>query len=147
MSRSQQNFQTTGCSIRKGCGAPAASGKLTLKARTVDVAFANTTPVPRAFGDNVLDVTSSAIRKERLDDGAAVLVNHAWEGQIWAVEPMRIEDGIARARLRFRRGARASEVFGDISDGIRRHVSVGYLVHKVEIENRDGQPDLVRVTD
>jgi HK97 family phage major capsid protein len=49
--------------------------------------------------------------------------------------------------VRFGRGARADEMFQDVIDGIRQNVSVGYIVHRVEIENRDGMSDLVTVRD
>lgn len=118
------------------------------EARTVEVAFASADPVERWFGIEVLAMEPTAIRGGRLDGGAAVLVNHDWDDQIGAVESWRLDaDGVARAVLRFGRSARASEIFDDIRDGIRRHVSVGYMVHRITVEERDGEPDLVTVTE
>jgi len=88
------------------------------------------------------------MKTSRLDDGAAVLVNHDWNDQVGVVESVTLgADRKGRAVVRFGRGARASEVWQDIVDGIRRHVSVGYSINKVEVEERSGLADLVRVTD
>ena len=117
-------------------------------ARTVEVAFASDTPVERFFGTEVLAITPAAIRLDRMTGGAAVLMDHRWDDQIGVVEGVTIgTDGVARAVLRFGKGTRADEVFQDIKDGIRRHVSVGYMVHKIEVEAREGQADMVTVTD
>lgn len=117
-------------------------------ARTVELAFSSERPVLRWFGEEILDHSPGAMRTERLDQGAALLVNHDWDDQVGVVERIEIgADRVGRAVVRFGKGARADEIFTDVVDGIRKHVSIGYAVHKVEIEDRKGQPDLVRVTD
>lgn len=116
--------------------------------RTVELAFSSEVPVARWFGDEVLSHEGGAMRLDRLEAGAALLVNHDWDDQIGVVERVTIgEDRRGRALVRFGKGARANEIWQDVVDGIRKHVSVGYAVHKVEVESRKGQPDLVRVTD
>jgi HK97 family phage major capsid protein len=118
------------------------------EARTAEVAFASETPVRRWFGDEVLSLEQGSMRTERLEGGMAVLWCHDWGDQIGVVESFSIgADRIARAVLRFSKGARASEIFADIQDGIRRHVSVGYRVHGVQIEERSEQVDLVTLID
>lgn len=117
------------------------------EARTVELAFSSETPVSRWFGDEVLSHDAGAMRLSRID-GAPLLVNHDFDDQIGVVESIDIgSDRVARAVVRFGKGARASEIFADVADGIRKQVSVGYAVHKVEVESRKGQSDLVRVTD
>ena len=116
-------------------------------ARTVELAFSSTTPVRRWFGDEVLSHEADAVVLDRLLDGGAVLVGHDWNDQVGVVESARIDgDGVGRAVVRFGNSARASEIFQDIVDGIRRHVSVGYRVVKIEEEDREGQPNLITVT-
>jgi HK97 family phage major capsid protein len=84
----------------------------------------------------------------RMEGGAALLVNHDWDDQIGVVESARIDsDKRGRAVVKFGRGVRADEIFQDVVDGIRRHVSVGYLIHKISIEERAGQADMVTVLD
>lgn len=116
--------------------------------RTVELAFSSEVPVSRWFGDEVLSHEGTAMRLDRLEAGAALLINHDWDDQIGVVERVTIgEDRRGRALVRFGKGARANEIWQDVVDGIRKHVSVGYAVHKIEVEQRKGQPDLVRVID
>jgi HK97 family phage major capsid protein/HK97 family phage prohead protease len=118
------------------------------EARTVELAFSSEVPVARWFGEEVLDHSPGAMRAERLEQGAALLINHDWDDQIGVVESVSIgDDRRGRAVVRFGRSARANEIWQDVVDGIRKHVSVGYSVRKIEVEPRKGQPDLVRVTE
>lgn len=104
--------------------------------RTVEVAFASEEPVRRWWGDEILEITSTAIRGGRLDNGAAGLVNHDRDQHVSVVESWSIgADRKARCVLRFGRGKLASEILQDIVDGIRRHISVGYIVHSYRVEN------------
>jgi HK97 family phage major capsid protein/HK97 family phage prohead protease len=116
-------------------------------ARTVELAFSSEVEVERWFGIEVLDHGDGSMRTDRLDDGAALLVNHDWDDQVGVVESVRIEDRRGRALVRFGKSSRADEIFQDVVDNIRKHVSVGYNIHKIEVETRAGQPDLVRVVD
>lgn len=116
--------------------------------RTVELAFSSEAEVERWFGIEVLDHSPGAMRTDRLTNGGATLVNHDWDDHVGVVESVTVgADRRGRAVVRFGRGARASEVWQDVVDRIRRHVSVGYSIHKVEIEERSGMPDMVRVTD
>jgi HK97 family phage major capsid protein/HK97 family phage prohead protease len=122
--------------------------EIDVEARTVELAFSSEAPVSRWFGEEVLVHDAGAMRTERLEGGLPVLVNHDWDDQVGITVSFEVgSDRVGRAVARFGRSARADEIFQDIVDGIRRSVSFGYIVHKVEIENRDGMPDLVRVTD
>lgn len=122
--------------------------EIDLEARTVELAFSSETAVSRWFGDEILDHSAGAIRLDRLEGGAALLINHDWDDQVGVVESVEIgDDRRGRAVVRFGRSARADEILRDVADGIRRHVSFGYMVHAIEIEKRKGAPDLVRVTD
>ena len=116
--------------------------------RTVELAFSSTTPVGRWFGDEVLSHKRGAVKLGRLKNGGALLVGHDWDDQIGVVESARIDsDQVGRAVVRFGKSARAQEIFQDVADGIRRHVSVGYTVRKIDREVRDGQADLITVTE
>lgn len=118
------------------------------QARTVELAFSSEAEVERWFGIEVLSHEAGAMRTARLDDGAALLVDHDWRDQVGVVESVTIgADRVGRARVRFGRGVRASEIFQDVIDGIRRHISVGYAINRVEVEERAGLPDMVRVID
>lgn len=114
--------------------------------RTVEVAFSSEAPVMRWFGEEVLDHSPGAMVTDRMNAGAAVLLDHNWRDQVGVVDEVTLgADRRGRARIRFSRSARGQEVFQDVLDGIRRHVSVGYRINKIEVTERQGQPDLVRV--
>lgn len=117
------------------------------EARTVEVAFSSETPVPRWFGDEVLDHSENAMVSNRLDNGAAVLWNHDQDIQIGVVESAEIgADRVGRAVLRFGRSPRAEEIWADVADGVIRHVSVGYFVRLARTEERENAPDKVTIT-
>lgn len=125
-------------------------GNIDTKTRTVEVAFASEkAKVARFFGDEVLGHKSSEVRLGRLNDGAPLLLDHNPSDQIGIVESARIDsDGVGRAVVRFSQGVRASEIFADVQDRIRRNISVGYIVHDMRLEESgDQENDVYRVTD
>jgi HK97 family phage major capsid protein len=118
------------------------------EARTVEIAFSSETPVERDFGAEVLDHNPQSVRLDRLNGGAAVLVDHDTSDHVGVVESARIDaDGKGRAVIRFSRSSRGQEIMQDVMDGIRQLVSVSYKIHKYAREARKGLSDLVRVTD
>lgn len=119
-----------------------------LEARTVELAFASETPYERYWGIEILDTTTTSMRMGRMTSGANLLCDHNTRDVVGVVESVSVgADRVARAVVRFGKSARASEVFQDVVDGIRRNVSVGYMIHKaVLVESADGL-DTYRVTD
>lgn len=97
-----------------------------------------------------LVVSQNAVRMDRLNGGAPVLNSHgAWDlrNVVGVVERAWIKGGEGRATIRFSERDDAEEIWRDVRAGIIRNVSVGYRIHRVEIEERDGQVPLYRVTD
>lgn len=116
--------------------------------RTVQLAFASETPCERWFGFEILDCKSSSIRLDRLTSGGPLLVGHDSDDQVGVVESVTVgEDGMCRATCRISRSERGEEILQDIVDGIRRNVSVGYMVHEAVLEKQDKTGDYYRVTD
>ena len=116
-------------------------GAVNQDARTVELAFSSEAPVQRWYGTEILSHAPEAVVMTRLNDGAALLLDHDWEKQIGVVETVSIDaDRRGRAVVRFGKSARAEEIFQDIADGIRRHVSVGYRIIDAErTEIKDGE--------
>lgn len=116
--------------------------------RTVSLAFSSELPVGRWFGFEVLDHSPSSIRLDRLRDGAPLLLNHDWDDQIGVIESVTIgDDRRGRAIVRFSRNKDADEIFQDVMDGIRRHVSVGYRILAAKLEEIEGGDDTYRIID
>ena len=49
--------------------------------------------------------------------------------------------------MRFGKSQRAEEVFQDVRDGIRRNVSVGYMIHRATLVETKEDQEIYRVTD
>lgn len=127
----------------------ASPGAINEAERTVEFSFASAQPVERWFGNEILDITSDACDLSRLNNAGACLVNHDWTDQVGAVTKAWLDpkDGKARCAVKFSRGARGQEIFDDIKDGIRRLVSVGYIVRKMELVSVERDVETHRVTD
>ncbi len=108
--------------------------------RTVELAFSSETEVQRWWGLEVLDHSPGAVVLNRLNGGAPLLLNHDTGEQIGVIESVSIDaDRRGRAVVRFGRSELAEEIFLDVQDGIRKHVSVGYMIHDAKLtEERDG---------
>ena len=117
-------------------------------ARTATLAFASETPYERWWGVEVLDCTPASMRTGRLRSGANLLCDHDTRDVIGVVESVEIgTDKVVRAVVRFGKSVRAEEVWQDVRDGIRRNVSVGYMIHEAILESTKDGVETYRVTD
>lgn len=118
------------------------------ESRTVELAFASETPYERWWGVEILDLGQQSVRLGRLTSGGPLLMDHDSRDHIGVIESVQIgADRVGRAVVRFGKGARAEEVFQDVKDGIRRNVSVGYMIHKAQLVETNDETDTYRVTD
>ena len=109
------------------------------KARTVELSFSSESPYKRWWGTEILSHDASAVNLERLNGGANLLINHDWDNYVGVIDNARIaDDRRGRATVRFGNGARASEAWQDVQDGILRSVSVGYKIEDMILQ-RDGE--------
>lgn len=109
--------------------------------RRVQMAISSEQPVERSFGAEVLDHSAESIDLSFLNSGRApLLLDHDPTQQIGVIESVDL-DGSARrlrATVRFGKGALANEVYGDVADGIRGNVSIGYAINKMT-KDKDGR--------
>ncbi len=138
--------------IRKGDvvyrAADMAKRGIDVEARTVELTFSSENPIDRGWCIEILDHSPGCVRMERMLTGAAVLMDHNWTDQVGVVEdPGLTGDRRHRAKARFGRSVRSSEVFQDVVDDIRRHISVGYFIYEVEETQLPGGGLQYRVTD
>ncbi len=96
--------------------------------RTVPVAFSSEHPVDRGDYEEILDHLRCNVDLTRLNDSHPVLLNHDPDKQIGVVESAELDEGDKRCRalIRFGKSDLANEIFQDVTDGIRKHMSVGY---------------------
>ena len=124
--------------------------------RTIDVVVSTGAAVRRydwwngEYYDEELVIADSAIRMDRLNNGAAVLNVHSqWDlgDQIGVVERSWLEDGKLMATLRLSARDDIAGVVQDIADGIIRNISVGYIVHVYEKLEKAGSVPVWRAID
>ncbi len=116
-------------------------------ARTVRVGVSSEEPVKREFGMEVIDHDRSSMNLDFLNSGRApLLLDHDMERQIGVVQSVELDEDARRLRavVRFGKGERASEIFDDVTDGIRQNISVGYRVDR-RVEREDDGENIVRV--
>lgn len=116
-------------------------GSINKEARTAELIWSTGARVLRSsFWDGPyfeeLAMDASAIRMERLNNGAPLLNSHNardLESQIGVVERAWIENGQGKALVRFsQNNPKAEPIWKDVADGVIRNVSVGYITHRFE---------------
>lgn len=124
--------------------------------RTVSLSFASDTPHEHFlwsiwdFADISLSLEKGAMRTERLENSAPLLMDHNSRDQIGVIESFSIDkaEGVVRADVRFSRSQRGEEIYRDVLDGIRKNVSVGAQIHTLTlIEKKQDGNDLYRADD
>lgn len=125
------------------------------EARTVELSFSSEEPYERYWGIEILGHKTSEVRLDRIKNAGSFLVDHNRADIVGIPEKVWIDVASrkGRALVRFGKSARAAEVFQDVIDGIRKNVSVSYIIHKMKLEKSekvDGSDytiDTYRVTD
>lgn len=118
------------------------------EARTVELAFSSEFEGMRWYGIEILDHDPVSVRMDRIRDSGALLMDHTWTDQVGVVLSASIDaDRRGRAVVKFGQSARAQEIFQDVIDGIRKHISVGYRVHAAKLVETRDDVDVYRITD
>lgn len=117
--------------------------------RTVDLTFSSEAPVEQYNWDigrylEILDHSPESVDLSRLQNAAPLLMDHNRTDQVGVVESAEIKDRKGSAKVRFGKSERASEIFQDVKDGIRRLVSVGYRVSKLVTEKIENEVETLR---
>ena len=123
--------------------------------RTVEVVFGTDEPVMmNTFAGPVLESLSfsgTAVRMDRLNNGAPLLDNHnrygsITESVIGVVEKAWTDGKRGYAKVRFSKSDKGERAMQEVKDGIIRNVSVGYSVQKYEREKpkNPNEPELFR---
>ena len=98
-----------------------------------------------------LEVSDSAVRLGRLNNGAPLLAAHnaySLNAVIGVVERAWIVNGEGRALVRFSERAEVQPIMQDVQSGILRNISVGYAVYRYEVTKQaDSKIDTYRAVD
>jgi HK97 family phage prohead protease len=123
-----------------------------IEARSIEVVWSTGAGVVRSGGWNkepyieVLDLEGANL--ERFNNGAPVLNSHqsrTLSDQLGVVEKAWVEDNVGKAKIRFSSRQDVEPIFNDVATGIIRNVSIGYKINKEEREERENEPDILRV--
>ena len=115
------------------------------KGRSIDVVFGTETPVKRyswvrdEYFNEVLSFEPSHIRMDRIDQGVVPLLdNHrSWsgsEGVLGSISNVRIEGGKGYCTLRFADTPDVENTWQKVRQGHIKGVSVGYAIHRMELQ-------------
>jgi HK97 family phage major capsid protein len=108
--------------------------------RRVRIGVSSETPVERSFGKEVLSHNAEDIDMSFMTSGTAPLLDgHDMDRQIGVIEEFKLDETAKRtlAVVRFGKSALAQEVYQDVLDGIKRNISVGYSITKMERATND----------
>ena len=95
--------------------------------RTFEIALSSEFPVDRGYYTEVLSHEADNVDLSRINDKHPFLVNHNVDDQVGVVEKAWLDsDRKLRATVRLGTSQRAEEIWQDIVNGIRPHISVGY---------------------
>jgi hypothetical protein len=115
-------------------------GPIDEEMRTAMIAISSEEPVERSFGMEVLEHSEEAIDLSFLASGRApLLLDHDPKQQIGVIESVELdsESRRLRAKVRFGRNGIAAGAFGDVLDGIKSNISVGYAITRMEKRGKD----------
>lgn len=113
--------------------------------RVIDISVSSEIGVERWFGTEILVHEKKAINLDFFGGKRApLLLDHDHSKVIGVVESVSLDETERklRARVRFGRSALAQEILDDVRDGIRSNISIGYVIEKIE---RDEKKNTVRV--
>ena len=118
--------------------------------RTIEFSFSSEEPVDNWFGTEILDHQNNSVRLDWLNSGnAPFLADHDPSIVIGVVEKAWIgSDNRGMCQVRFGKGEQAESYFQDYLDGIRKNISVGYRIYKIEEQEvEEGELEVYRVVD
>lgn len=105
--------------------------------RTVELSFSSEEPVERWFGMEILGHAPGECDLSRLNNSGAFLMDHNTRDQRGAIESAVIDQKKGRAIIRLSNSVRGEELWQDLKDGIRPHISVGYNILEIIHVKRD----------
>lgn len=125
--------------------APGTAAGLGLRAedddKVYEVAISSEKEIERWFGIEVLEHSKDAVDLSRLARGGAVLIDHRGDQVGVVLRPRIDDDKVLRGFLKFSASTRGQEIERDVADGIRRFISVGYMIHQEKREDRETGKD------
>lgn len=114
----------------------------------MEIAISSEYPVRRWYGTEILDHSAGSIDMSRAKRGLAFLLEHDTREMLGVIENVRLDgDKKLRGTPRFSKNKRPQEIKRDIADGIRKSISVGYMLDEAVLEKESStEGDTYRIT-
>jgi HK97 family phage prohead protease len=110
---------------------------------SLDVSLSSEEPVRRLYGHEILSHARKSVDFVYARFGLPLLLGHDG-AQVGIVENVKLKDGRLIGTARPGAHPDAAHVFQDMRDGVRRHLSIGYIVHEVTLVQSDDKGDTYR---
>lgn len=114
--------------------------------RTVEVCFSSEHAVDRGDFDEILDHSKEGMDLSRVKDKHPFLLNHDPDKLVGVIEHAELsDDKRGRAVIRFGDSDLANQIYKDVKNGIRPHISVGYeRLRTISSEKTEGGRSKIR---
>ena len=117
------------------------------EARTATFSFSSEFEVSRWWGIEILDHKPESVRLDRINNGGALLWMHDRYDQRGKVIEAKLEGDRGVCTVQFSRNPKGEELLNDVEDRVITQVSVGYNIHELVLERKDGDSEFYRITD
>lgn len=108
------------------------------KDNTIEISVCSNYPYRKSDSEGycyneILEISENSVDFTRLVDGRApLLLEHDENRQIGVCEKFWIDGDKVKASVRFSKNDLAQEVYKDMIDGIRRNISIGYIINSFD---------------
>ncbi len=102
-----------------------------------DISLSSEMPVPRWFGNEILDHSADCVDMSRCTRGLSFLVDHNTSDQVGLLANVRVDGKKLKGTPKFSRSQRGQDIKRDIDDGIRPFTSIGYRVMEMQLEKEE----------
>jgi HK97 family phage prohead protease len=102
--------------------------------RTAELSLSSETPVQRYGDQEILSHDEAHVRLGRLREIGAIHLDHDTTKPVAAIREVKLIGKRLVALVQFGRTAIAEDAWKNVQDGIVRGVSVGYRIHKVQLD-------------
>jgi len=117
--------------------------------RILEFSFSSETPIDRYNYIEILDHNPESVRLQRLQTDAQVLFNHDPDRIIGVVLDPYIDTKVrkCKGKVKFSRSPEGEINYQDVLDGIRKNVSISYMIYDLRQESEVNGKPVYRITD
>lgn len=115
--------------------------------RLIDLTFSSDAPIRHWFGTIILDHGAKSIRLNRLRTNGPFLSNHNWNAKLGRVRGAETDGHVGSAKVQITRNPIGETFLNDYQDDLCTGISVGFVIHKLVMEEQTDEETVYRATD